>query len=376
MKVLIIMDGYLPGKKYGGPPISVDNLCSLLDDDFYIVTRDHDLFETERYDCITDGWNDRNNCNVMYLQDSKYNVISFRKIILELQPDIIYLQGIFQSSILPSLFLAKINNIKVLLAPRGELCEGAYKIKHLKKAAYIKFINLLKLTKQIHWQSTSLEETEAIEKLLNCNADKIHHLENVPSIPNETFTNSKKIRGHAKFVFISRIHPKKNLLAALQIFKNVGGKVIFDIYGPIEDEQYWSKCIEVIKSLPETVMVEYKGIINHEKIHSVFSKYDAFFFPTLSENYGHVIAESMIVGTPVIISDQTPWNDINEFECGKAIPLSNRDEFILELNRIVDMDDDEIQIIRNRVKKYAIKKMNIEALKARYNKLFFEILQK
>lgn len=53
MKVLIIMDGYLPGKKYGGPPISVDNLCSLLDDDFYIVTRDHDLFETERYDCIT-----------------------------------------------------------------------------------------------------------------------------------------------------------------------------------------------------------------------------------------------------------------------------------------------------------------------------------
>ena len=45
MKVLIITEGYFPGNNYGGPPVSINNLCRLLKDkaDFYIITKDHDF---------------------------------------------------------------------------------------------------------------------------------------------------------------------------------------------------------------------------------------------------------------------------------------------------------------------------------------------
>ena len=42
MKVLIITEGYFPGNNYGGPPVSINNLCRLLKDkaDFFIITND------------------------------------------------------------------------------------------------------------------------------------------------------------------------------------------------------------------------------------------------------------------------------------------------------------------------------------------------
>jgi glycosyltransferase involved in cell wall biosynthesis len=39
----------------------------------------------------------------------------------------------------------------------------------------------------------------------------------------------------------------------------------------------------------------------------VFRQYDLFVFPTRGENFGHVIIESLSVGTPVLLSDRTPW---------------------------------------------------------------------
>ena len=126
MRILIVMTGFFPGQKFGGPPVSVDNFCSLMDEhDCYIVTRNHDMGDTEPYSNIEPGWNTRNNCKVMYLSDKEYCYKNYEAVINEIHPDIIYLQGLFQNCIIPCLFLAKRYQIPVLLAPRGELCAGA-----------------------------------------------------------------------------------------------------------------------------------------------------------------------------------------------------------------------------------------------------------
>ena len=97
MKILVIMQGYLLGKKYGGPPISIDNLCrNIREYEWYIIARDHDLHESSRYKDISYGWNafaDRNgeiNCGVRYLSDRNYGYKGFKKIIDEIDPDLIY----------------------------------------------------------------------------------------------------------------------------------------------------------------------------------------------------------------------------------------------------------------------------------------------
>ena len=336
MKILIVMAGFFPGKKYGGPPVSVDNFCSLMsEDDCYVVTHNHDKDEHECYTGIQSGkWIDRGNCLVMYLSDDHYCKEKFEKIIQDICPDIMYLQGLFQECVLPCLQLAKKYNIKVLLAPRGELCEGAFKKKY-KKIPYILILRLMGLLKNVYYQSTSEEETRSIIKYLDAHDNKVYFLTNIPSIPRKEYLRQKKESGHGKFIFLSRIHSKKNLISAIQYLKDVEGKVSFDIYGPIEENDDWSECQKEIEKLPDNVKVSYCGLVSHDEVHEVFSKYDAFIFPTFSENYGHVIAEALIVGTPVVLGKgTTPWDDING-KAGFVAELNDKSAFTEYLNDII-----------------------------------------
>lgn len=369
MKILSIMAGFFPGKKYGGPPVSMDNFCTLMNEmDCYIVCRDHDMRENERYKNIHDGWNERSNCKVCYLSDGEYNEKVFERIIQELQPDVIYLQGLFQACVVPCLKLAKKYGIRVLLAPRGELCAGAFRKKY-KKLPYIAALKLLGLVNNIDFQSTSEEETAAIQRWLKVREDRIHLLANIPSIPKEEYPHPFKESGKAKFIFISRIIWKKNLLFALKCLKNVEGNVQFDIYGPIEDQKYWEKCQQEIAVLPDNIKVNYCGLIGHEEVHRTFSQYDAFLLPTLSENFGHVIAEALSVGCPVIISDQTPFTDVNIYHAGRAIPLDDSHGFSEAIQAIINQDNRGGIDMACNTKIYFDKKFNISSLKEIYRKV-------
>lgn len=371
MKVLCIMGGFLPGKKFGGPPISVDNFCSLMKDNIqsFIVTHNHDMGDNIPYQGIHKGWNDRGNAKVLYLTNEEFGKTVFDKVIRDIHPDLIYIQSLFQRCTISCLMLAKKHGLRVMLAPRGELCSGAFKKKY-KKIPYILLLRFLGLLKNIDFQSTSNEETNAIAYYLGANIERIHLLTNIPSIPNSLSQRDTKIRGEGKFVFISRILWKKNLLCAINYFKTITGNVGFDIFGPKEDEEYWKECELAIASLPKNIRVEYKGVLSHDEIHKTFNKYDAFLFPTISENYGHVIAEALVTGCIPIISDQTPWTDINDVGAGWAIPLKNEQSFVNAIRSVVQMDEDEIEAKRGIVKNYLNRKLQLDKLKKDYLAVF------
>lgn len=369
-KILVIAAGFFPGMNYGGPPVSIDNFCSLFKDyRSYIVTRDHDNGSNERYKNISDGWNDRGNCKVQYLTDKQYKYKNFLQICRKVKPDWIYLQGLFQSCIIPSLFVSKKENKRVLLAVRGELCEGAFR-KKWKKIPYIALIRLMHLIDDVEFQSTSAEETDAIQRWLHVKKDCIHYLPNLPTIPTTVKEyEGKKENGKARFVFISRIVPKKNLLYAFERLNNIKGEVIFDIYGVAENKDYWEKCLLMKDSLPPNIMVEYCGVIEHDNVIDTFSKYDAFIFPTLSENYGHVIVEALLAGCPVITSQETPWREMKKCGAGWDIKLSDKKAFEGAIQSIVDMDDDKMRKMRSASCNYIRSKLEIDRIEQDYRNL-------
>lgn len=371
MKILIIMAGFFPGRKYGGPPVSIDNFCSLLGSEYecYIVTHDHDLGDTIPYESIHAGWNDRGNSKVMYLDDTRYNYSSFYNIASDLMPDFIYLQGLFQSCIFPSLRIAKKLNIPVLLAPRGELCAGIFS-KRYKKIPYIWFLKLSGLLKNVAFQSTSEEETDAIKDILGAKEKNIHFLTNIPSVPKSIPSRQTKEKGVGRFVFLSRITKKKNLIGAIELFRNIKGNVIFDIYGPKEDINYWNKCEDLIKTIPNNIKISYKGIVSHDDIHNTFGNYDSFVFPTYSENYGHVIAEAVLSQCIPIISDQTPWTDVLDMNAGWAYPLSDKNNFEMAIQEIVNMDNEGIKKTRENLQCYVNNKLKLSELKKAYSLAF------
>ena len=126
-----------------------------------------------------------------------------------------------------------------------------------------------------------------------------------------------------KLVFISRITPIKNLLFLLSILRNCSNKIQFDIYGPISDINYWKKCTDLISKMPPNIKVSYLKEIHADLVSETFSKYHLFALPTLGENFGHVIIESLFAGTPVVLSDKTPWESSNDLSL-RIIPLKAR----------------------------------------------------
>ncbi|MPM58709.1 Glycosyltransferase Gtf1 [bioreactor metagenome] len=179
-----------------------------------------------------------------------------------------------------------------------------------------------------------------------------------------------KTAGSCKIIFISRIVPKKNLTFALNVLKNVKGEITFDIYGAKEDLDYWKKCERLIDNLPPNITVTYCGLAPHQEVNSIFQRYDVLLFPTHSENYGHVIIESLLAGCPVIISDQTPWNDVNATGAGWAIPLNKPSDFSNALQKVIDADSDRYRV---NAKLFVNKKLNLDALKKDYEAVFIKI---
>lgn len=372
MKVLIPTGGFFPFQNYGGPAVSILNICSLLGNEiqFVLLCPNHEMNSSETKMELVNGWNEKYNCFTYYLSEAEMNYSNFNSIVNREKPDWVYLNSLFDAkNTISFLKIAKERNIKVLLAPRGQLNAGAFKKKY-KKIPYIWYLKYCVGFGNVLFQSTCKEETVAIKRYLCSDVDKIRFLTNVPSIPNRPFERSKET-GKINIVFFGRIHPKKNLLFALEVVNCItSGYIAFDIYGPIEDEDYWHKCNQAIERLPNNVTVEYKGIIIHEKIFEVVSKYDLFFFPTLSENYGHVIAESLGAGVPVLISDQTPWSDVNEYGAGGAFPLSNKEPFVEFVKKYM-MESGKQLYSDNSVALFR-KHSNVDELKILYKQVFYE----
>jgi glycosyltransferase involved in cell wall biosynthesis len=161
----------------------------------------------------------------------------------------------------------------------------------------------------------------------------------IPQLGTKSKTRPNKTAGHLRVVFLSRISPMKNLLGALRMLQGVAGEVSFDIYGPLEDPEHWNTCKKVIGTLPPNIRALYAGEVEHDRVFDVFAEYDLFLFPTLGENYGHVICESLGAVCPVLISDQTPWCELQNAGVGWDIPVQDKDRFSVILQQCVDADE-------------------------------------
>ena len=74
------------------------------------------------------------------------------------------------------------------------------------------------------------------------------------------------------------------------------------------------------------------GPLDKKNIHNTLAKYDLFVFPTLGENFGHVIFDAIKSGLPILISNKTPWNDIEDYRIGWSIPISEKAKYLEIIN--------------------------------------------
>ncbi|WP_019230338.1 glycosyltransferase [Sedimentibacter sp. B4] len=363
-KLFIFIPVYLPGVKGGGPIRSIEGLAYHLKNyfDIYIFTSDKDLGDKEPYEGIDlDKWITFDGYNIYY--SSGHNSLSkLVKNINNINPDFVYINGFFNYEYsIKIMILRKLGLIKTdfVLAPRGEFSKGALYLKRIKKSMYINLAKVIGLYNSIKWQASSEHESEDIRSQFPNATIKVAL--NLSKINKNTLEHKLKENNILKLVFLSRISPKKNLKFALETLVQMKTPIEFDIFGPIENEDYWSGCKAIINRMPSNITIRYKGIINNENVLKVLSNYDFFFFPTLGENYGHVIKESLSAGTPVIISDQTPWKDLVHKNIGYDISGFDIETYSRILYKAANISTEEHKKMIDQSKIYAEYMMNDKA---------------
>lgn len=377
-RILILVDYYLPGFKAGGPIASVSRIVERLSGEasFGIFTRDRDLGELTPFpDVRVNEWNDRDGVSIFYGDQDRVSVGGLRQAIKEFQPDLIYANSYFSSLTRAALRLraaGRIKNIDIVIAPRGEFSPGALRLKSVKKSAFLRIANLLGLHRGLRWQASTEHEAEHIRHQIIGEPDiHIAAPEIRAAVPfDQVRPTEAKQTGQARFVFLSRVSPKKNLLRAIELLGELNGNVSLTVIGPIEDEAYGLRCRQAAKALGPNVAVHFVGAVPPEEVPAHLSQEQIFLFPTLGENFGHVIAEALAVGLPALLSDQTPWLDLEAHSAGWALPLDDEAAWKSCLQRCVDMNDETHRTMRRAALAYLATKIDSEDVAVRSRSLF------
>jgi glycosyltransferase involved in cell wall biosynthesis len=91
------------------------------------------------------------------------------------------------------------------------------------------------------------------------------------------------------------------------------------------------------------VYARYAGVVAPTSVHRTLAQYELLLLPTFGENFGHVIVESLVAGCPVMLSDQTPWRNLQSKKVGFDLPLDRPDLFVKAIEQFAAMNEEEFR---------------------------------
>lgn len=375
-KVLILTGRYLPGYRDGGPVRSLINLTEWFGDeaDFRIMCLDRDHGDSRPYpDISEDEYNNVGKAKVWYTAGFSEEKIKG----LAEDADIVYVCGPYNDYARQAMRLKKKGKIAAPLyvASMGSFSPGAFRIKGIKKRAYVLYMKAAGMFDGVTWSVTSKREEEELKSIVGKNSRTVI----ASDLPRKGVTGHESVKeeGMLRLVFVSRITRKKNLSQVPEILRLIGKdvKISLDVYGTAEDPVYFEECRKKLDDLRDNrcgFSWEYKGEAKSGDVPKIFARYDAFLFPTLGENYGHVIAESLASGCIPVISDTTPWLDLDEKGCGFVCRQNDRQMFADALMKLGLMNGDEFGIMIKNATEYITRVNNASVEKSGYRDIFIK----
>jgi glycosyltransferase involved in cell wall biosynthesis len=358
---LLLIRRYLPGLRYGGPLRSIVNIVDALggDLDIRVCCLDRDLGDMAPYPGLDyDHWMPVAGARVHYLRPRWRLVLDVLKVLNEQPRETIYLSGTFDPifSILP-LFARRLGLLgrrPMVIAARGELAPAALALKALKKRVFLGVASLIGLHKGVIWHATKPAEADEIHAVIGAPRQTIRIVGNLPTLLRADESSfSRGASRPLRIAFLSLIGRMKNLSFALNMLRRVQSPVVFTIYGTIVEHEYWAECQALRGTLPPHIQTVYGGEVRYENVAKELATQDVFLLPSLGENFGHVIFEALEMGLPVVISDRTPWRNLQAAGVGYDLSLDDENGFAKAIDALAAMPADEFAQMRRRAYAHA-----------------------
>ncbi|MCS3634857.1 glycosyltransferase involved in cell wall biosynthesis [Salinibacter ruber] len=379
--ILTLLPYYLPISSTGPVQTIASMVCRLSDEFcFKIITSNcGNKSQKKLVGGKANKWIDVEGARVYYASRRERTWLGIYRLIHQTEYNVLYLNTFWHSQfgVKPLLlnYIGLLPNKPLVLAPRGQFSPGAINLKAWKKYPYVWMAKNIGLTDGVIWQASSQREKRRIKQLMGGN-ERVVVAKDLPSINNTVDPDDTKPKNNGKIsiIFLSRIVPKKNLKYAINILRSLDCHTDFTIVGPIEDEKYWQECKDLMSKLPKNINVYLLGGVDHDSVLKLMSLNDLFFLPTVGENYGHVIQEALSAGTPVLISDQTPWRNLETERVGWDLSLDRPERFRDAIRECIRKGPEEYRRWRKHIIEWEENRRRKEPVVEQNRKLFREAL--
>ncbi len=332
-KITIISASFYPAVYYGGPIFSSYELAKgLAEADFIVYVATTNANGGGELDVKTNKYLKlKDNLFVKYYglaARNGFSLFMFSLLWLDIyNSDIVYLISIFSPHTPLAIILCAIFNKKLIISPRGQLGNWCIKQGSGYKSIWLKLFIKPFLDKMV-FHVTSFQEKEQLVSLFpNANYYIVPNGINISELPLSQKNNlffkkyNKNINAESKIIVsLGRIHSKKGfdiLINAFNLVKNNLPNIFLFIAG--EDYGEKEHLNKIIGDLNLNNSVILMGPIEGEEKVNYLRNANVFALASYDENFGMVYAESLSLGTPIVASKNTPWEDVEKYNCGKWV---------------------------------------------------------
>ncbi|MGZ3757841.1 MAG: XrtY-associated glycosyltransferase XYAG1 [Mucilaginibacter sp.] len=318
MKILHINASYKPAFVYGGPTMSVSMLCEQTatagnevtiytttangNSELPLVTKGVivDNVTVYRFKRLT---KDHTHFSPALLYKLWWEANTF---------DIIHIHAWWNLVSVLGCLVALLRGVPVVVSPRGTLSNYSFTTNNTSIKRLMHLLLGRHLLKKCHIHTTSTQEENTLLELVT--PKSIFILPNLVKLPLYENTGLNKPSGKLKLIFFSRIEAKKGLDILFNALSKITVPYSLTIAGAGDDD-YINHLKQTAIDLDISSYITWAGFRQDDKF-ALLSQHDLFVLPSYDENFGNSIIESLAVGTPVLISNNTGLKDYvlqNEF---------------------------------------------------------------
>ena len=334
MRICLVSSSFYPATFYGGPISATWDLSQELakkDVEMYISTTNAN--GNSRLKVNTNRFiKQKEKLFVKYYHEQIINRFSLAFIFGVWsdikKSDVVYIQYLFHYTVLFSLLFSRMQAKEIIICPRGSFSSFTLSNKlPLLKALWLKLF-IKPFSKSINWQASSyLEENDIKRRFPNARVEIINDGVDFSSFQQfnkyeknallEKYTNTQFKAISNIFFSMGRLHAIKAfdvLIDAFSLFikEDTNAKLI--IAGG--DDGVGEKLKQQIIDLKLQDSVFLIGAVDFEDKKTLLNNCDYFTLASEFESFGIVVAEALACGKPIVLSNKTPWKDLEKNKCG------------------------------------------------------------
>jgi len=334
MRICLVSSSFYPATFYGGPISATLGLSKKLaekDVEMYVSTTNANgnarlRVETNRF------VQEEENFFIKYYHEQLINRFSLAFIFgiwsdIK-QSDVVYIQYLFHYTVLFSLLFSIIQGKEIIICPRGSFSLFTLSNKFpLIKLFWLKLF-IRPFYDSINWHASSYLEEHDIKRsfpnakveIVNDGVDFLAFQEFKKYTRNallRKYTNTHFEDIGSVFFSMGRLHKIKAfdvLIDAFSIFikKVKNAKLVIAGEDDGEEKKLKQKIIDL--KLQDSVFLI--GAVSFEDKNILFNNCDYFTLASEFESFGIVVAEALSCGKPIVLSNKTPWRDLELKNCG------------------------------------------------------------